>query len=486
MNFAPASADRVLHDTWIFVHDDDIHLFYLAMQIGNNAHRLIGHAVSRDWLHWTEWPGIDLAGPPGSWDAGRVGTGHTFRGPDGRFYLAYTGRIDPQEDIGLAVSEDLRDWRKVSGSPVWPQAVTTPYETDSAARGVAPAWRDPYVFDLPDQGRFALLCAKRNTGPLAARACVALARIDDLQQWTTCEPLRTPPVFPTMEVPEIFPLDGRWWLTFNAHGGWGKRLDTVSRANVSGTFHLVANEPFGEWRLPEESLLIGSGEGRHDAVVARSVLWRGERLAYHHYTGSGESGSARALGLPKVVETAGDRLVLRPWRGLDALHVPARLSAWEAPATGPFSSGSWKTEQETVAGFCSQGAAATFASTSAADLDLSGELRLEGAERAGVAVGSALILLDAKRKQVSLSELRAGTFGPQLDPALDLVRRPVGNHHLRLLKRDRYLEVFLDGELVFSSVWKETGSQGRIAFVVEGGGATFRPTACHGLEPMAR
>lgn len=486
MNFAPSASERVLHDTWVFVHNGDIHLFYLAMQVGNNAHRLIGHAVSRDWLHWSEWPPIDLAGPAGTWDAGRVGTGHTFQGEDGRFYLAYTGRVDPQEDIGLAVSEDLRDWRKVGDTPVWTQALAPPYEVDFAARGVAPAWRDPYVFDLPGRGRFALLCAKRGTGPLAARACVAVARIDDLRNWTTREPLRTPPVFPTMEVPEIFPLAGRWWLTFNAHGGWGKRLDTLSREHAGGTFHLVADDPFGEWRLPGESLLIGSGEGRHDAVVARSVLWHGERLAYHHYTGSGEIGSARAFGLPKVVETAGDRLVLRPWRGLAKLHRPACLSAWKAPDSGPFSSGTWRTAGDTVTGFCPQGAAACFAHSDAANLDLSGELRQEGAERAGIGIGDALLLLDAKRNQITLSEFRAGTFGPLLDPPLDRVRRPVGNHDLRILRRDRYIEVFLDRELVFSTVWKGTGDKARIAFVVEGGGASFRPAACHALEPMHR
>ncbi len=497
MNFAPTATDRVLHDTWVFVHGDEVHLFYLAMQVGNNQHRLIGHAVSADWLHWTELPYIDLAGPAGSWDAGRVGTGHTFQGADGRFYMAYTGRIDPQEDIGLAVSDDLVNWTKVQDTPVWPQALTPPYETDFRERGVFQAWRDPFVVDLPDGNRYALLCAKRGDGPLAARACVAVARLDDLHSWTTREPLRTPPLFPTMEVPEIFELEGRWWLTFNAHGGWGRRLDTASRTMAGGTFCLVAEEPFGEWQLPEDSLLIGSGQGRHDAVVARSVLWQGERLVYHHYNGSGETGSARALGLPKVVEAVGNRLVLRPWPGLAAIQRPADVPTdWQAPAAGPFSSGIWEVQNGQITGRCEHGAAVCVAPMDSSDVDLSCEIHLHEAERAGIGVagkadglGAAVVLLDAKRHQVALTELRAGTFGPVLDPPVDVAHCLAchgGAHRLRVLKRHRYIEAFLDDELVFSTVWKDTGAGNHLVAVVEGGGAMVHPTALHALEPMRR
>ena len=496
MNFVPSSPERILHDTWVLVHGDEVHLFYLAMRVGNNQHRLIGHALSTDWLHWTELPHIDLAGALGTWDAGRVGTGHIFLGRDGRFYLAYTGRIDPQEDIGLAVSDDLVSWKKVGTEPVWPQALAAPYETDFRERGVPQAWRDPFVLDLPDGKRYALLCAKRGEGPLAGRACVAVARIDDLHHWTTLPPLHTPPLFPTMEVPEIFPMEGRWWLTFNAHGGWGRRLDTASRAMAGGTFCLVADEPFGDWQVPEDSLLLGAGLGRNDAVVARSVLWQGERLVYHHYNGSGEAGSARALGLPKVLDAVGNRLVLRPWSGLAAIQRPATQSEWQAPQTGPLSSGTWETTGSEVVGHCEQGAAVCVATVNPADLDITCEIHLLGAERAGIGVGgstnglgAAVVLLDPKRHQVSLNELRAGTFGPVLDPPLDAARCLFcadGAHRLRILKRNRYLEVFLDEELVFSTVWRDTDADRHLVAAVDGGRAMFRPTAIHALEPMPR
>jgi beta-fructofuranosidase len=495
MNFAPAAPDRVLHDTWVFVHDEHVHLFYLAMQVGNNQHRLIGHAVSSDWLHWEELPYIDLAGPEGSWDAGRVGTGHTFRGTDGRFYMAYTGRIDPQEDVGLAVSDDLIHWSKVRTTPVWPQSLGSPYESDFRERGVPQAWRDPFVTTLPDGGRYALLCAKRGDGPLAARACVAVARVNETHDWTTLPPLATPPLFSTMEVPEVFEMAGRWWLTFNAHGGWGRRLDTATRDDTGGSYYLVADEPFGEWRVPKDSLLIGSGKGRHDAVVARSVVFGGERLVYHHYTGSGETGSARALGLPKVLVAVEDRLVLRPWCGLRGIQRPATRGDWCAPARGPCSSGTWEMTGASVRGECAQGAATCVAELSAPDVDIACEIWLEGAARAGIGVaggggdglGAATVLLDAQHGLVSVAELRAGVFGPVLDPTLDDARREVRAGQVvpvRILKRGRYVEVFVEDELVFSTIWRDSGRGTSLVLVVDGGKAEFRLAELHGLEPM--
>ena len=60
MNYAPADPTRSLHDTWIFIDGDDIHLFYLSPLTDDPTHRLIGHARSCDWLHWEELSPIEL------------------------------------------------------------------------------------------------------------------------------------------------------------------------------------------------------------------------------------------------------------------------------------------------------------------------------------------------------------------------------------------------------------------------------------------
>ncbi|MFP3904606.1 MAG: hypothetical protein ACLFWB_10235 [Armatimonadota bacterium] len=296
MNFRPSNPERVLHDTWVFVKDGTIHLFYLAPQVDNNTHRLIGHATSRDWLHWHELPFIELTGPPGSWDSGRIGTGHVFQYDDGRYYMAYTGRVDPQEKIGLAVSDDLFTWDKPFNAPVWPQQLQSPYEHSDPSTGDTPAWRDPFVVRHPDGGWYAYLCARSDHGAPSGRGCVARGSIASLDQWRTLEPIAATGEYPVMEVPEVFKFMGSWWLTFNTGSNWGRRIDTAFRRRASGTFYLCSSQLDGPWNGPEDNLLIGSGEGRRDAVVARSVEYENERLVYHHYTGDITAGSPPGAG----------------------------------------------------------------------------------------------------------------------------------------------------------------------------------------------
>jgi hypothetical protein len=298
-----------------------------------------------------------------------------------------------------------------------------------------------------------------------------------------------------MEVPEVFPMGGRWWLTFNASGGWGRRLDTGSRQDTGGTYYLAADDPFAEWRVPDDCLLIGSGKGRRDAVVARSVEFGGERLVYHHYTGSGEADTPRALGLPKVLKAADSRLVLRPWQGLDAIRRPIGAGDWRAPSRGPFSSGEWRAEEDLQVGRCAHGAATCVAALDADDVEVSCQIQLQMAGRVGIGLagghdgqGAVAVLLDADRGEVALSEIRAGTFGPVLDPSLDAARRSIsatGSYHLRVMKRSRYVEAFIDNELVFSTVWARQAAGRNLVLVVEGGRAGFRIEATHALEPMA-
>ncbi len=98
MNYRPTAG--TLKDSWVFVKDEEIHLFFLADRSGGRP-RCVGHAVSTNWIDWTALPVIEMCGPKGAWDDGRCGTGHVFRYEDGRYYMAYTGRHKEVEHIGL-------------------------------------------------------------------------------------------------------------------------------------------------------------------------------------------------------------------------------------------------------------------------------------------------------------------------------------------------------------------------------------------------
>lgn len=499
MNFAPERPDRVLHDTWIYIHRDVVHLFYLAPQVGRQQHRLIGHAVSRNWLDWEERPFVELAGSLGAWDGGRVGTGHMFQYDDGRFYMAYTGRVDPREEIGLAVSDDLETWQKLSvDGPVWPRQLAPPYATLENAAGLAIPWRDPYIAKRGDGTWECFLCARVDDGPLAGRGCVARCRIEALDRWVTLPPMAATGEYSCMEVPEVFEFDGRCWLTFNTGPGFGRRIDTASRRDADGVFYQVAENWDGPWRTPEDSMLIGCGEGARGAKVARSADWRGERLVYYHHSGNMEPDSDRAFGLPKVLAADGDRLLLRPWPGLEGLwedELP--LDRWAAPEQGCLSGGAWRRAGARVRGACATAGAACLVEAEAKDIDLEVTVTIKSGDRAGVAltaedrsVWTPTVLLDARRNEITIGRMDHAYAGPRLDPFIDRCFTPVHTarpYRLRLLARDRYAEVFVDDVLVFCVTVGAGALRGNgFACVVDNAEADFDLIRAHRLRPMQR
>ncbi len=496
MNFRPSDPDRVLHDTWVFLADEDIHLFYLAPQVGNSNHRLIGHAVSNDWLHWRELPYIELTGAPGSWDAGRVGTGHVFKHDDGRYYMAYTGRVDPREEIGLAVSDDLITWHKPLDEPVLPQRREPPYEHSLPEHGNQPAWRDPFVIRTPDGTLHAYFTARVDRGASSGRGCVGRARIDAPDRWTLLEPIAATGDYAVMEVPEIFEFEGRWWLTFNTGSGWGCRLDTQSRRLISGTFCLSAEEIEEPWTAPRNNLLIGSGEGRRDAIVARSVEYQGERLVYHHYDGDLTAASPRALGLPKVLACSGDGLALRPWPGISRIWREEISLAEPQPLTAqPWARATWDIAPPRILGQCAESVAACRAELPGPDLDLELDIQIDRGERAGITLGAGdgsargvCILLDNLRNELSIGYMRPVTYGIILDATMDRCLREIRTdvkYSLRIIKRDRYVEVFVERELLFSLV-VETSEEGRswLGMLLDRCNARFHLRRVTSLEPI--
>ncbi|MBT3378002.1 MAG: hypothetical protein HN742_00405 [Lentisphaerae bacterium] len=285
-------------------------------------------------------------------------------------------------------------------------------------------------------------------------------------------------------------------MTFNVHSGWGRRLDTPSRRTVGGTFHLVGQTPEGPWQRPREDLLIGSGCDRHDAVVARSVMWQGQRLLYHHYNGAVSPGTPRALGLPKALAVKDGQRVVRPWAGLKGLWMEQlALSAPRQPDAGPFSNGTWNIGGETIGGGCPAGATMLLVE-GAPDLDAVVNVSIADGPRAGVAVGgdelskgALLVLLDCEHNAITLNEVRAGMFGPSFGRPLDAVHRPLRNnapYAVRIVKRDRYAEIFVNGELLFSTITEGIGRGNWLALVADSAQAHFQIKRAHRIKPMKR
>jgi beta-fructofuranosidase len=196
--------DRWVWDSW-FVWDQDVcHAFYLCASRGlgdpERRHRNpnVGHAISKDLKNWEILPDALSPSESPAFDSWTTWTGSTIKGPDGKWWMFYTGTSrEGSKDIqriGAAVSEDLISWEKLS-SEALVEADPRWYEELDLSIWHDQAWRDPWVFQLPDsqdQLWHMLITARANHGDPKGRGVVGHAVSADLTTWEVLEPLSEP------------------------------------------------------------------------------------------------------------------------------------------------------------------------------------------------------------------------------------------------------------------------------------------------------
>ena len=253
-------AGHHMGDSWYFVDEDAdvVHMFHLTWPPGRPDLPFVGHAVSRDLVRWETLPPALRQGPAGAWDDGMLLTGSTMK-HDGRYWMAYgsTDTINsPKEEPwrlqrgGMAVSDDLVVWEKLAENPVT-QACPPWYEGVSAGQRKMTHWRDPFFFDNGD-AIYQLVCASRAEGDVAKRGTVALTRSTDMRNWEVLPPLEHDRIGEEMEVPQVYRIDGRWYLVFCTLGRvlapeFAQRFQgqVPERTNIS----MVGDSAFGPFHI---------------------------------------------------------------------------------------------------------------------------------------------------------------------------------------------------------------------------------------------
>jgi sucrose-6-phosphate hydrolase SacC (GH32 family) len=226
-------------DFWLAEDGGRYHLFFLfasrALREEHRRHRraAIGHAVSDDLRDWVQLSDVVTAADPPAFDDLATWTGSVVRGPDGRWWLFYTGvtLVDDRirQTIGAATSTDLETWHKDPASPL----VTADgrwYELLGGGEWHEEAWRDPWVLPDPDgDGWHMLITARANAGPDDDRGVIGHAHSPDLRHWEVRPPLSEPGSgFGHIECPQLASVDGRMSLVFSC-------LDTQFSAARRGT-----------------------------------------------------------------------------------------------------------------------------------------------------------------------------------------------------------------------------------------------------------
>ena len=98
-------------DTWLYQHQGDYYLYYLANARGQWDN--ISMARSSDGVHWTELGRVLSKGKGVTW----MGTGSTWQSPhfdkDGKFFMNFSEWKGPRQTIFFAESKDLVHWTRL-------------------------------------------------------------------------------------------------------------------------------------------------------------------------------------------------------------------------------------------------------------------------------------------------------------------------------------------------------------------------------------
>lgn len=217
-------ADRWIWDSW-YVWDGDVcHAFYLCASRGlvdpERRHRNtnIGHAISKDLVSWEVLPDALSPSDSPAFDSWTTWTGSTIKGPNGKWWMFYTGTSRETDGrvqtIGAAVSDDLVEWTKLPGplteaDEQWYEKVDDKVWNDEA-------WRDPWVyFDESDDLWHMLVTARSNQGDPAERGVIGHAVSENLEKWQVMQPLsKTGQGFGHLEVFQHEIVDGVPLLIF--------------------------------------------------------------------------------------------------------------------------------------------------------------------------------------------------------------------------------------------------------------------------------
>ncbi|HEX2037604.1 MAG TPA: hypothetical protein VHS99_25790 [Chloroflexota bacterium] len=493
MLYEPPRPDRYLWDTWLLPVEREYHLFHMQKVAGEVDSIEIGHAVSSDLVRWTALDPALRLGPSGAWDSVRFRTG-TVVPHEGRYYMFYGAAPDHIDRVGVATSTDLLHWERHPGSPI-AQPDPRWYEHDHTTCPIGNvAWRDPCIRRDGD-GWVMYLTARLKEGPTGGRGTIATLRTRGalrgsggnlepaLLRWEVGPPLEVPPGFSVMEVPDVFELEGRWFLLHSTSHRMGTRFPTCDPGVTGGTFVLWAERPEGPYSRPPRDVLVGSGAERMTAYVCRTVESPLGRLAYYHNVyphmnlpPAGRRGPRGSLALPKAlaVDERGLKLrylpLLEPYRGR-ALLPP--LSA-APPPPGRVPQGDWELAADAVAGRVAYGTAAVVLEGEALDVLLTARVTIQAGQAAGVGLrvgqhGRGLaVILDARAGTIAVAELAFASGGLAWR---DLAARRVALRHgvtlpLRVVLLRDVVDVFLDEELLLSVVAEGYGV-GRLAMIAD-------------------
>lgn len=468
MNYHPQQL--YVWDAWCMVKGDEAHLFHLQRNrpdstLPPQVEDRFGHAVSTNLVDWTECAPCLGPDPANPLDCNQPWTGcalwHNRRG-----YLYYTMRNrDPLtniQHIGLAVSDDGYNWTRHPGNPV----ITPDPRWYATAGNPTPPnlvdCRDLLVIPHPQgRGWLGYYAARRPADELPKTSVIACVRSDDLIHWTHLPPAFAPNRYACIEVPDVFEMNGRWFMTCLTGCNYGNRGIFDEPQLTVGTIYAVAERPEGPFQELKDFVLMGA-HTMVSPLSCRSVLFQGQRHAL--YTERETTDHTDQTGFqfgvlttPKLVRTDGERLFLAYSNRIES-HVrqeligpaqpPRRVNAgqvwgqyWQTPTAQWDFTGPIRGKSQTGWGVAELGVEAE-SFIFEADLTLlsgvAAGLMIRMTSDSGVFVG-----LDRAMQAVVFSELSVPAFVEQRRYVLAEGQTV----KLRIVQRREFVELYVNDEL---------------------------------------
>ena len=243
-------AGQWLWDSWFVRDGQTVHAFYLqasrALQDPNRRHRnvSVGHATSTDLTNWTVIEDALAISDSPAFDSYTTWTGSVVKN-DGKWFMFYTGTSREDggdvQSVGLATSEDLITWTKVSNEALV-RADARWYATLDKSAWHDEAFRDPWVFKFKpsDDTWHMLVTARGKNGPALDSGVMGHATSNDLLNWTVEEPLsKVGAGFGETEVFQFEIVDGVPIVLFCCSHRWIS--DGRKAREVGGVYSLVVD-----------------------------------------------------------------------------------------------------------------------------------------------------------------------------------------------------------------------------------------------------
>lgn len=276
------------------------HLFYQTNPNGA-FHGTInwGHAVSRDLVHWEDWP-IALSPTPNGPDKDGCWSGCAVD-DNGTPTLLYTG-LEPQVQC-LATSHDsLKTWQKRPQ----PILAAPPAELDIFG---APEFRDPFVWREGDVWKMVLGSGIKGVG-----GAVLLYESDDLLEWRYLGVLHSGYFAESgtvWECPNFFKLDGRHVLLVSEQPEF-KYTYVQLGSFKEGRFFPEVTGKLDHSPYFYATLSLLDTQGRR---LSWGWLREGRSVAAQN-----QAGWAGVMSLPRQLSLEGDELLLSPIPELESLR----------------------------------------------------------------------------------------------------------------------------------------------------------------------